>query len=171
MLLLLAALPVAAGASAFPERQISFSSLTPANGLSQISANDIYIDEFGAVWIGTRDGLNRYDGNRIEVFRLEKDNPHSLFCNTVLRLAGNGDGKVWALCNDGVSELDLRTLRFRTVYPHPCNSLCFGEGNLFLACDDEVLRLEPSGEVVSIVETGSGIRDILCSGGYLYWEG
>ena len=169
LLLLLAAFSAPAGASAFPERQISFSGLTPANGLSQISVNDIYIDEFGAVWMGTRDGLNRYDGNRIEVFRLEKDNPYSLFCNTVLRLAGDGAGRIWALCNDGVSELDLRTLRFRTIYPRPCRSLCFGEGSLFLACDDEILRLGPTGESETIVETDSGIRDVLCSGGYLYW--
>ena len=118
---------------AFPHSQIAFSSLTPEDGLSQISVNDLYIDEFGAVWIGTREGLNRYDGNGIEVFRLEKDNPHSLFCNAIMRITGNQDGKLWLLCNDGISELDLSTMHFRTVDPTPAQSISYAGGLLYIA--------------------------------------
>lgn len=58
---------------------VTFNRLSTEDGLSQVSVNDVYVDENGLVWIGTREGLNRYDGNGIKVFRMEKDNPYSLF--------------------------------------------------------------------------------------------
>jgi hypothetical protein len=43
-------------------------------GLSQISATTIVQDELNRIWIGTRDGLNVYDGERILTYRPEKGN-------------------------------------------------------------------------------------------------
>lgn len=44
-------------------QNITFKHLSTDNGLSQISVNDIYVDENNLIWIGTREGLNCYDGN------------------------------------------------------------------------------------------------------------
>ena len=43
--------------------------------------NSLYIDERGIIWIGTREGLNRYNGNDIKSFKLNKNDPNSLFIN------------------------------------------------------------------------------------------
>ena len=66
-------------------QNITFSHLTTDDGLSQFSVNSLYIDERGIIWIGTREGLNRYNGNDIKSFKLNKNDPNSLFSNTVLR--------------------------------------------------------------------------------------
>ena len=41
------------------------------NGLSHTTVNTIYRDELGFVWIGTTDGLNRYDGHSITTYRYD----------------------------------------------------------------------------------------------------
>ena len=53
-------------------QNITFKHLSTDNGLSQISVNDIYVDENNLIWIGTREGLNCYDGNDITIYRLER---------------------------------------------------------------------------------------------------
>ena len=47
-------------------QNITFSHLTTDDGLSQFSVNSLYIDERGIIWVGTREGLNRYNGNDIK---------------------------------------------------------------------------------------------------------
>ena len=79
-------------------RNITFNHLSTDDGLSQFSVNGLYIDEKGALWIGTREGLNRYDGTGIFTYKLEKNNPYSLFCNTVLRVTGNRAGPGKSIC-------------------------------------------------------------------------
>lgn len=58
-------------------QNITFSHLTTDDGLSQFSVNSLYIDERGIIWIGTREGLNRYNGNDIKSFKLKKNDPNS----------------------------------------------------------------------------------------------
>ena len=53
-------------------QNITFNHLTTDDGLSQFSVNSLYIDENGVLWIGTREGLNRYDGEDIQTYKLQK---------------------------------------------------------------------------------------------------
>ena len=58
-------------AGAFEEKDITVKNISTGDGLSHHSVNTIYQDEFGFIWIGTLDGLNRYDGHRFKVFKNE----------------------------------------------------------------------------------------------------
>lgn len=106
-------------------QNITFNHLTTDDGLSQFSVNSLYIDENGVLWIGTREGLNRYDGREIQTYKLRKNDPHSLFCNTVLRMAGNRNGKIYLLCTEGVAEFNLATRRFTTLLQGNINSIYY----------------------------------------------
>lgn len=108
-------------------QNITFSHLTTDDGLSQFSVNSLYIDEQGMIWIATREGLNRYNGNDIKSFKLKKNDPNSLFSNTVLRITGNKKGKVYLLCTDGVAEFDLTTQRFKTLLQGNVDAIYFNE--------------------------------------------
>ena len=55
-----------------------FNYITDANGLSQNSVVAIHQDKLGQVWIGTRDGLNKYDGVEFKVYRHQKENENSI---------------------------------------------------------------------------------------------
>ena len=109
-------------------QNITFSHLTTDDGLSQFSVNSLYIDERGIIWAGTREGLNRYNGNDIKSFKLKKNDPNSLFSNTVLRITGNKNGKVYLLCTDGVAEFDMTTQRFRTLLQGNVDAIYYNEG-------------------------------------------
>ena len=55
-----------------------FTHLSNNDGLSQSSVIAIHQDNLGQIWIGTRDGLNKYDGN---IFTIYKDT----FINKITR--------------------------------------------------------------------------------------
>ncbi|MCB1128487.1 MAG: hypothetical protein KDM81_18470 [Verrucomicrobiae bacterium] len=81
---------------------LRFKSLTPAEGLSQASALSIVQDRQGFIWIGTQNGLNRYDGYQVTVFRPNPDDPHSIIDNYVPLVAAHPDGSIWASSSRGV---------------------------------------------------------------------
>ena len=39
--------------------------------------------------------------------------PNSLFCNSIIRLDGDHDGRVYLLCTEGVAEFNFRTEEFK----------------------------------------------------------
>lgn len=122
-------------------QNITFQHLSTDNGLSQISVNDIYVDENNLIWIGTREGLNCYDGNDITIYRLEKNNPFSLFSNHVVRIAGDRKGHLYLLCMDGVACLDMDTRRFTTLLSGKVDAMAYHNG-LYIACGNEILRYD-----------------------------
>ena len=60
--------------------------LDNTNGLSNSSVNDIFQDSENLLWIGTWDGLNRYDGHKFKVFRPELNNKNSLSNQVILKI-------------------------------------------------------------------------------------
>jgi ligand-binding sensor domain-containing protein/signal transduction histidine kinase len=90
LLCLLAGLPAHAGAATLPVRTIGTS-----QGLSQSSVNAILCDSTGYMWFATQDGLNRYDGYTMTVYRHEAADSTSLPDNFLWRLAPATDGGFW----------------------------------------------------------------------------
>lgn len=122
----------------FAQKQnITFNQLTTDDGLSQFSINSLYVDEKGSIWIGTREGLNRYNGNDIKVYKLQKQNPYSLFCNNVLRITGNENGKIYLLCTEGVAEFDLASQKFTTLLQGNITSIYYNE-RLYIGKKNEI---------------------------------
>ena len=96
-------------------QDMSFNYLTTDNGLSQFTVYALYNDEWGQIWIGTRDGLNVYNGNRIKTYKEEKGNPKTLLGRTVRRICGNGKGGIYVLTMSGVSKFDMKTDTFTHI--------------------------------------------------------
>jgi len=120
-------------------QNITFKHLSTDNGLSQISVNDIYVDENNLIWIGTREGLNCYDGNDITIYRLEKENPYSLFSNHLLRITGDREGHLYLLCMEGVASFDMDTRRFTTLLSGKVDAMTYHKG-LYIACGNEIFH-------------------------------
>lgn len=70
---------------------------------------------------------------------LQKNDPYSLFCNTVLRMAGNRNGKIYLLCTEGVAEFNLATQRFTTLLQGNVHSIYYKEA-LFIGKQNEIYR-------------------------------
>lgn len=79
-----------------------------SDGLSNNFVTDIVQDSYGYLWIGTDNGLNRFDGERFTVFS-EKDK--SLRGNSVNTLYYDDiAGHLWVGSKKGIDVIDCRTL-------------------------------------------------------------
>ncbi|MEM6380171.1 MAG: two-component regulator propeller domain-containing protein, partial [Bacteroidota bacterium] len=65
---------------------------TVEEGLSNRDVYAIHQDSEGFIWVGTKNGLNRFDGNSFQVFSKEKD---GLASNVVHHILEDDAGKLW----------------------------------------------------------------------------
>src|SRR6187549_2550476 len=75
--------------------QVRFWHYGVEDGLSQSTARVLAQDRQGFLWIGTQDGLNRFDGQDFRVYRSDPSDPHALPDNYVTALAPAPDGTLW----------------------------------------------------------------------------
>jgi len=74
-------------------RWTSFASLGEAIGLPHITTTAVVRARDGTMWIGTRGGLTRYDGQRVRTFKQRQTDPHSLpdnYVRSLMALPGGG---------------------------------------------------------------------------------
>lgn len=86
---------------------------TSKNGLSNSAIPYIYQDKKGLLWIGSCDGLNVYDGNRLGVYK-SFENSCSLSGNLIDNILEAEDNVLWIHTNYGVDRLDThrQTIRY-----------------------------------------------------------
>ncbi len=120
-----------------------FRNYTISDGLSQSSVTCILQDELNAIWIGTQDGLNRYDGRSFEVFLAEETEGLN---NTYIKCGQiDGNGNLWFGTNNGLTKYDIRTENFETY------NLKAG-----VALQVEDLSINSKGEI-AVASTESGL--------------
>lgn len=86
-----------------------FERLTTQNGLSHNKVNCFLQDQRGFMWIGTEDGLNRYDGHTFAIFRNEPGNPSSVSGNIITDILEDERQVLWiATADGGLTKYDHR---------------------------------------------------------------
>jgi len=99
---------------------VRFRNLSVEDGLSHGAANVVLQDRRGFVWIGTQDGLNRYDGFNIMVLRHDPNDDRSLPHDWVWAIHEDKRGDIWVGTDGGgLSRFDPATLRFSTFAHDP----------------------------------------------------
>ena len=110
-----------------PPTPLRFEHLGLDDGLSQNSALALLQDSQGFIWVGTQDGLNRFDGYSFAVFKNDPDDSNSLSLNSVLALHEDDDGALWiGTWGGGLNRFDPRSnlwTRYRHAPEDPA-SLC-----------------------------------------------
>ncbi|MEM9895995.1 MAG: two-component regulator propeller domain-containing protein, partial [Bacteroidota bacterium] len=120
---------------------IGFEQIGLEEGLSQISVMNITQDQYGSIWLGTRNGLNRYDGKTVTTYLTSK-NGNSIIENQIQGLRTQGS-LLWISTPNSISRLDLRTEIF-TNYPLPQISAFFVDGeSVWVAAQNELLKHDP----------------------------
>jgi len=64
---------------------------TVDSDLSSSMVTDLFQDQHGFIWVATEDGLNRFDGSKITVYRNDVHSPHMVL-NDVARVLGEDAG-------------------------------------------------------------------------------
>jgi ligand-binding sensor domain-containing protein/serine phosphatase RsbU (regulator of sigma subunit) len=94
-------------------QNVKFKKISIDDGLSQASVNALFQDSEGFVWIGTQDGLNRYDGYHIKAFKTDQNNENSLSSNEINCLFEDQNGIIFIGTNDqGLSVYNKYTKQF-----------------------------------------------------------
>ena len=91
---------------------IIFSSLTIKDGLLSNQVNSITQDENGFIWIGTEEGLQKYDGTRFTTYRQDLFNSNSLSSNHIDGLYTE-NGHIWISTDGGgINLFNTKNNRF-----------------------------------------------------------
>ena len=95
--------------------QLSASDLKKLNidGLSSNNINTIYSDANGLLWIGTDQGLNRYDGLENKVFRSNPFNIKSLSGNRIWHVDNYNEDTLIVISDDAIHLFTPKNYTFR----------------------------------------------------------
>ena len=88
------------------DNSLSFTHFSLDQGLSQSVGEALLQDRQGFLWIGTQDGLNRFDGYTFKIFRHDPENPDSLSDNNVSDLVQDSSGAIWIGTSNGLNRYD-----------------------------------------------------------------
>lgn len=122
------------------------------NGLSQINIMSIYQDEFGTMWFGTTEGLNRYNGKDIQIFRPSQDG-EGLTQNIIYNIQGNKKGSIYLVADTDLVRYNLQTQKFECLLAGKVRSIFYKDEQLWIATDNQILLYEEnSGKFSQFVE-------------------
>ena len=95
------------------QKELKFDHLSKEDGLSSSDVTSVVQDQQGFIWIGTIDGLNRYDGYTIKTYRNIPEEANSLCDNRISVLYIDHLGDLWiGTENNGISKYDRDTDTF-----------------------------------------------------------
>lgn len=128
------------------QEKIRFERISSEQGLSQNTVFTICQDKKGFLWLGTEEGLNRYDGYDFKIYKHKTDDPHSLIDNKVWAVLEDHAGELWVGTPGGLDRFDRNTEKFihvntnkiRYIYEDRAGLLWMGTyGNGLIRLDRE----------------------------------
>ena len=99
------------------KEDIFFKHYGPEQGLSSKELNCIFKDSRGFLWIGTRDGLNCFDGRHFKIYKHNRNDSSSLINNNINCIAEDKEKNIWISSWGGISRLNPFSEKF-TNYVH-----------------------------------------------------
>lgn len=120
-----------------PPAPPQFVPMTVADGLPSSVVYKTVQDQQGFIWIGTQDGLARYDGVTFRVFRHDPADPGSIASNDVSTLLIDRAGTLW--CGgeaSGLNRLEADGTSFTHWRHRPNVTATLGSDDLFSLAQD-----------------------------------
>lgn len=129
-------------------QSLFFEHLGKKDGLSQHTIHNIYQDEFEQIWIATNDGLNKYDGNKITIYRPVIGDDTGLFGNNIQNITGNKKGKLFIQCLSGLVEYDLYNESFKIIEKKGVACFFYGKDRLWIGNNNTVRYLDSESNII-----------------------
>jgi len=123
-----------------------FKSYKVSDGLSGNTTHDIIQDKKGFIWIASRNGLNRFDGNSFKIFRNKQGDSTSLGNDAISSLYEDEDEKLWIGTHKGVyiyNPLTERFTAFKLIRPSEIRMLRGDhDGGVWIISDYQLYRFD-----------------------------
>jgi signal transduction histidine kinase/ligand-binding sensor domain-containing protein/DNA-binding response OmpR family regulator len=117
--------------------RLNFKRIGIEQGLSNSTVEAIYQDHRGFIWVGTRDGLNRFDGYQMVVYRYSATDTNSLSDNYIRYIYEDSKQNLWIGTINGLNRFDHAKNRF-TRYKHiPGNTMSLGNNLVTCIYEDK----------------------------------
>ena len=114
----------------------NFERLTENEGLSQSTVYTIVQDSKGFIWIGTQQGLNKYDGYKFTVYKNELSDPKSIFNNYVYFIYEDSRNNLWiGTLNGGLSKYNYNDGNFENFH-FPSAKEKINSNIIYCICED-----------------------------------
>lgn len=117
---------------------IQFRYLNTEDGLAHTSVLSLFEDEFGFIWIGTKEGVNRYNGTRIDRFDINRDKTTDQLSNNIKRVTGDLQGNIFVLSIDGLAQYNICNNQFTTLWYDSELSTILYSDNLYVGRQNTV---------------------------------
>jgi len=102
-------------------------SISLSEGLSQSTVQAVFQDRQGVLWLGTRDGLNRFEGYDLTTHWPDPLDQHAITGKWISDITEDADGRLWiATEEDGVSRYNRSEGSFRSFRNIPDDSTSLG---------------------------------------------
>ncbi|MDW7695770.1 two-component regulator propeller domain-containing protein [Flammeovirgaceae bacterium SG7u.111] len=144
-------------------QDLKFRHLSIEEGLSNNTVWSIIQDDEGYMWFGTNDGLNRYDGYDLTVFRNDGADSLSLSSSRITELYRSNNGQLWVGTSKGLNLYVNENKGFHRFQPPNTNTqelfvhsiIQDGHDNLWLGTSSGVYCFNPSSqEFIKLDERG-----------------
>lgn len=139
-------------------QDVHFQAIGVENGISQPTVTSIYQDEFGIIWIGTKDGLNRYNGTDFYIFRPVENDKHSLYNNNIGTICGDKNGHIYIRCKYAVVEYDIKKNRFHTIRDNNIQAIGYGNSRLWACTRDSLFTYNRMEDKLEYYYSLKGVR-------------
>lgn len=150
-----------------------FKNYKVSDGLSGNTTGDIIQDKKGFIWIASRNGLNRFDGNAFKIFRSRQGDSTSLGSNSVFSLHEDDQQKLWIGTHKGIYIYDPVSDQFK-----PFKLIRSGEvrvirgdkaGGIWIISDNQLYRYDSkSGKVKSLPNANNTVSIHISTGGKVW---
>lgn len=95
-----------------------FNHLGIEDGLSQLSVLDIFQDSDGYLWLGTRNGINQYNGYEFKVYRNEVSDSTTLSDSHILAITEDKAKNIWIGTTNGLNSIRYADKKVFRHYPN-----------------------------------------------------
>jgi ligand-binding sensor domain-containing protein/signal transduction histidine kinase/DNA-binding response OmpR family regulator len=150
-----------------------FKNYQVSDGLSGNATGDIIQDKKGFIWVASRNGLNRFDGNTFKIFASRQGDSTSLGSNSVFSLYEDQNEKLWIGTHKGVYIYDPVLDQFT-----PFKLIGQGEvrlirgdraGGVWIISDNQLYRFDSKkGTVKTLADAGNTVSVHIAAGGQVW---
>lgn len=119
------------------ENHYNFEQISMQQGLSQNFVESAYRDNYGLLWIGTKNGLNLYDGVKTTTFFHDNNDPQSIPDDLIYFILQDNAENIWIGTKGGLASYEPFRKSFKTYNPaKTINTPVYGS---YLKHDEQII--------------------------------